>query len=372
MVRELREQDVQCSIAQAASVIGDWWSLLIVREVTRGHRRFDDLLRELGISRKVLTERLKHLVEHGVLRRDAYQSRPVRHEYLLTETGWALAPTLVSMQDWADRWLLGDGSATGMPRAEGTEVARVHALLGTTLPSPLLLPATLTSATTGPPPPATPDTPSPTTCTAGPPTPQSTTPPATLDTTQPATLDTAPRPTLDTAPPAALGATPSATLGATQPATLDTAPPLHLDVVADARATILFTYPSTGPATSLPPDWDQVPGASGCTLENRLFRGRHPDLTAAGITVHGISTQRPDQQAAFAAAESIPFPLLSDVDLRLTAALRLPTFRAGQDLKLKRLILVIDRARTIRHVVFPVLDIPAAITEATEAAHTLR
>ncbi|WP_222871870.1 peroxiredoxin [Nonomuraea sp. PA05] len=137
-------------------------------------------------------------------------------------------------------------------------------------------------------------------------------------------------------------------------------------------ATILFTYPSTGTATSLPPDWDQVPGASGCTLENRLFRDRHPDLTAAGITVHGVSTQRPDQQAAFATAESIPFPLLSDVDLRLTAALRLPTFRAGQDLKLKRLILVIDRTRIIRHVVFPVLDIPAAIIEATQAAHTLR
>ncbi|MFC7105154.1 redoxin domain-containing protein [Nonomuraea rubra] len=134
----------------------------------------------------------------------------------------------------------------------------------------------------------------------------------------------------------------------------------------------MFTYPSTGLATSLPPDWDQVPGAVGCTLENRLFRDRHPDLTAAGIAVHGVSTQRPDEQAAFAAAESIPFPLLSDMDLHLAAALRLPTFRAGQDLKLKRLILVIDRSRTIRHVIFPVLDIPVAITEATNAAHTLR
>ncbi|MGW3350680.1 winged helix-turn-helix transcriptional regulator [Nonomuraea rubra] len=293
MVRELREQDVQCSIAQAASVIGDWWSLLIVREVTRGHRRFDDLLRELGISRKVLTERLKHLVDHGVLAREPYQTGPVRHEYVLTETGWALAPTLISMQDWADRWLLGDGSSTGAPRAGGTEVARVHALLGTKVPAPLVLPA-----------------------------------------------------------------------GAPHPA--------QLDAVADAAVTILFTYPSTGLATSLPPDWDQVPGAVGCTLENRLFRDRHPELTAAGIAVHGVSTQRPDEQAAFAAAESIPFPLLSDMDLHLAAALRLPTFRAGQDLKLKRLVLVIDRSRTIRHVIFPVLDIPTAITEATNAAHTFR
>ncbi|UBU15093.1 winged helix-turn-helix transcriptional regulator [Nonomuraea gerenzanensis] len=313
MVRELREQDAQCSIAQAASVIGDWWSLLIVREVTRGHRRFDDMLRELGISRKILTERLKHLVTHGVLTREPYQERPVRHEYVLTETGWALAPTLVSMQDWADRWLLGDGSATGAPRAGSTETARVRALLITKIPAPLPLPATT--------PPLEPARGTPT----------------------PTTRDTAAR------------------------------PPTPLDVVPDTgTATILFTYPSTGPATSLPPDWNQVPGAAGCTLENRLFRDHHPELTAAGITLHGVSTQRPDQQAAFATAEEIPFPLLSDMDLRLTAALRLPTFRAGQDLKLKRLILVIDRSRLIRHVIFPVLDIPSAIAEATEAARTLR
>ncbi|MEV0997785.1 winged helix-turn-helix transcriptional regulator [Nonomuraea sp. NPDC050202] len=316
MVRELREQDIQCSIAQAASVIGDWWSLLIVREVTRGHRRFDDLLRELGISRKVLTERLKHLVDHGVLTREPYQARPMRHEYVLTETGWALAPTLISMQDWADRWLLGDGSVTGAPRAGGTEISRVHALLGTKVPAPLVLP-------TSSPNPA------------------------------PLALPT----------------------GSPRPAQLDVVAgsprPAQLDVVADANATILFAYPSTGPATSLPPDWDQVPGTVGCTLENRLFRDRHPELAGAGVAVHGVSTQRPDQQAAFAAAESIPFPLLSDMDLRLAAALRLPTFRAGQDLKLKRLILVIDRYRIIRHVIFPVLDIPAAITEATDAARTL-
>ncbi|MGR6923356.1 winged helix-turn-helix transcriptional regulator [[Actinomadura] parvosata] len=345
MVRELREQDTQCSIAQAASVIGDWWSLLIIREVTRGHRRFDDLLRELGISRKVLTERLKHLVEHGVLARRPYQAGPVRHEYVLTETGWALAPTLVSMQDWADRWLLGDGSVTGAPREGGTEQARVRALLGTPVPTTLLLPATLT-------PPASTSTITPSTSAPIP------------STSAPALIP--PAPALDL--PASTTAPPT-----TSPATSGEAThPPQLDVVADtATATILFTYPSTGVATSLPPDWDQVPGAVGCTLENRLFRDRFPALAAAGVTVHGVSTQRPDEQAAFAAAESIPFPLLSDMDLRLTAALRLPTFRAGQDLKLKRLILVIDRSRTIRHVIFPVLDIPSAITEATNAALTL-
>ncbi|WP_222871277.1 winged helix-turn-helix transcriptional regulator, partial [Nonomuraea sp. PA05] len=216
MVRQLREQDVQCSIAQAASVIGDWWSLLIVREVTRGHRRFDDLLRELGISRKVLTERLKHLVEHGVLRRRAYQERPVRHEYVLTETGWALAPTLVSMQDWADRWLLGDGSATGAPRVGGTEVARVHALLATTVPSPLLLPATLPSAATGTPPLATT---SPATCNTGSPTIQHTTLPAAAGTTSPTTLSTTSSTTPSATPPITPSATPPITPSATPPIT---------------------------------------------------------------------------------------------------------------------------------------------------------
>ncbi|MEV0379131.1 winged helix-turn-helix transcriptional regulator [Nonomuraea sp. NPDC050643] len=303
MVRELRERDVQCSIAQAASVIGDWWSLLIVREVTRGHRRFDDLLRELGISRKILTERLKHLVEHGVLTREQYQVGPVRHEYVLTATGWALAPTLISMQDWADRWLLGDGALSGVPNPQGTETGRVHALLSTRVPEPLLLDAA------------------------------------------------------DLTPTSSFSGVSSSRR--------------QLDVVADADATVLFAYPSTGLAASLPPDWKQVPGAAGCTLENRLFRDRLPEFAAAGAVVHGVSTQRPDEQAAFAEAEAITFPLLSDVDLRLAVALRLPTFRAGQVMRLKRLILVIDRSRTIRHVVFPVLDIPSAIAETLEAVQTL-
>ncbi|HUR05652.1 MAG TPA: winged helix-turn-helix transcriptional regulator [Nonomuraea sp.] len=317
MARELRSQDTGCSIAQAAAVMGDWWSLLIVREVTRGHRRFDDLLGELGISRKVLTERLKHLVEHGVLVREPYQSGPVRYEYVLTDAGWALAPMLITMQDWADRWLLGDGTLTGVAAPRSTEATRVHALVGTRIPDPLLLPGTISH------------------------------PPATTD-------QTAGR------PPIAVG----------RPASVGERTPL-LDVVADARATVLFGYPSTGMPAPLPPGWSQVPGAVGCTLENRIFRDRYAEFAARDIAIHGVSTQRPDEQAAFATAEDIPFPLLSDMDLRLTAALRLSTFRAGQALRLKRLILVVDRLRVIRHVIFPVLDIPAAITEALTATEAI-
>jgi peroxiredoxin len=140
-------------------------------------------------------------------------------------------------------------------------------------------------------------------------------------------------------------------------------------VVADRTGTVLFTYAGTG--ASLPPDWHKIPGATGCTLENRLFRDAWPAFTAADVAVYGVSTQRPDEQAAFAMAENVPFPLLSDVDLELAAALRLPTFRAGQQIRLKRLIMVIGRDRHIRHIRYPVTDIAPAVTEALDATREL-
>jgi len=87
--------------------------------------------------------------------------------------------------------------------------------------------------------------------------------------------------------------------------------------------------------------------------------------------VRGISTQRPDEQRAFAAAEQIPFPLLSDMDLRLAAALRLPTFHAGQGLRLKRATFIIDRERIVRQVLFPVTDIPGAVATTLAAGRAL-
>jgi DNA-binding HxlR family transcriptional regulator len=79
--------DMRCSIARTLDVIGEPWSLLILRDVYVGIARFDQLQADLGISRKVLTERLKWLVEHGVLARHEYSSRPPRHEYRLTSKG---------------------------------------------------------------------------------------------------------------------------------------------------------------------------------------------------------------------------------------------------------------------------------------------
>ena len=87
-------------------MIGEPWSPLVLRDVYVGIRRFDELQAELGISRKVLTERLNHLVEHGVLERRPYDSRP-RYEYHLTQMGTELVDVLMVMVGWGDRWLAG-------------------------------------------------------------------------------------------------------------------------------------------------------------------------------------------------------------------------------------------------------------------------
>lgn len=128
-----------------------------------------------------------------------------------------------------------------------------------------------------------------------------------------------------------------------------------------AAVTVLFTYPATGAPSPLPDGWDRLPGAVGCTLENRLFRDRFAEFTAAGRTVRGVSTQRPDEQRTFAAIEQIPFPLLSDVDLQLAAAARLPTFRAGGTVRLKRAVLLMAPDRQVFAVRYPVDDIRDAV-----------
>jgi DNA-binding HxlR family transcriptional regulator len=102
-------QDVDCSVAQCLEVVGEWWTMLIVRDVFLGVRRFDAMQRRLGISRNVLTQRLEKLVEVGVLRREVYQERPVRHEYRLTEKGSDLWPVLTAMRQWGDRHAAPDG-----------------------------------------------------------------------------------------------------------------------------------------------------------------------------------------------------------------------------------------------------------------------
>jgi DNA-binding HxlR family transcriptional regulator len=91
-----------CSIAAALSVVGERWSLLIVRDVMLGLRRFDEIQADLGIARNVLQARLERLTEQGVLGRQRYHERPARYEYLLTDKGLDLWPTMVALMEWGD------------------------------------------------------------------------------------------------------------------------------------------------------------------------------------------------------------------------------------------------------------------------------
>ena len=91
-----------CPVARGLSVIGDRWTMLVLRDCFLGVRRFEQMQERLGITRHVLADRLRKLEEDGVLRREAYQERPLRHEYRLTEKGKALYPVLVTLMAWAE------------------------------------------------------------------------------------------------------------------------------------------------------------------------------------------------------------------------------------------------------------------------------
>ncbi len=94
--------DQNCSVARSVAVIGDRWTMMLLRDAFLGIRRFDDFERRLGISRSIIADRLKHLVDEGVLRREAYQENPVRHEYRLTDKGMGLHPVVMGIVHWGD------------------------------------------------------------------------------------------------------------------------------------------------------------------------------------------------------------------------------------------------------------------------------
>ncbi|MEU9831787.1 helix-turn-helix domain-containing protein [Streptosporangium sp. NPDC048047] len=97
--------EMHCSIAQSLERVGEWWTLLIVRDIHLGLHRFDDIAENLGISRNLLTRRLETLVAGGIVERRAYQKRPPRHEYHLTEAGLELVPVLMALMAWGDKWV---------------------------------------------------------------------------------------------------------------------------------------------------------------------------------------------------------------------------------------------------------------------------
>jgi DNA-binding HxlR family transcriptional regulator len=104
-----RTYDTQvCSIARTLEVVGERWTLLVLRDVLRGTRRFDQLVDSLGAARNVLSDRLERLVEHGLLERRRYQEHPPRFEYHPTAQGAELLVVLLGLMHWGDRHRAGD------------------------------------------------------------------------------------------------------------------------------------------------------------------------------------------------------------------------------------------------------------------------
>jgi peroxiredoxin len=118
--------------------------------------------------------------------------------------------------------------------------------------------------------------------------------------------------------------------------------------------TVVYVYPRTGrPGQALPPGWDEIPGARGCTPQSCAFRDHYQELRALGARVFGLSTQDTDYQAEAVSRLHLPFPLLSDADLAFAHALVLPTFDVAGMTLLKRLTLIVNNGR-IEHVFYPV------------------
>jgi DNA-binding HxlR family transcriptional regulator len=100
--------EMHCSIAQTLEIVGEWWTLLILRDLFYDISQFDALQESLGIARNILTVRLQTLVEHGLVERRRYQERPERFEYILTAKGRDLQDVLLAFMRWGDRWLAGE------------------------------------------------------------------------------------------------------------------------------------------------------------------------------------------------------------------------------------------------------------------------
>jgi len=113
--------ETNCSIARTLSVIGERWTMLILRDAFLGRRRFDDFQRNTGIARNILSTRLRALVHDGILERDAAADDRARIEYRLTKKGLDLYPVLVAMLRWGDAWLAGE---------KGPPVTLVHRRCG--------------------------------------------------------------------------------------------------------------------------------------------------------------------------------------------------------------------------------------------------
>lgn len=137
----------------------------------------------------------------------------------------------------------------------------------------------------------------------------------------------------------------------------------EVDLAACTGRTVVYCYPRTGRPNEPPPDgWDAIPGARGCTPQSCAFRDHHQELRELGAEVFGLSTQDTEYQREAVERLHLPFPLLSDAELRFAHALRLPTFEVAGMTLLKRVTLIL-RDGAIEHVFYPVFPPDANAAE---------
>lgn len=114
---------MHCSVARSLDVVGEWWTLLIVRNMLMGQRRFEEIQADLGIARNILSDRLSTLVEHGIVDRVRYMEHPDRYEYVLTQKGRELFPVIAAIMAWGDAWESPDGPPLVFQHSCGHTVA---------------------------------------------------------------------------------------------------------------------------------------------------------------------------------------------------------------------------------------------------------
>src|SRR5687768_10287803 len=108
-MRRASFRDMNCSVAQSLEVLGEWWTLLIVRDAFLGVSRFEEFQQRLGIARNILATRLDTLVAAGIMERRVYEEARGRADYVLTAKGRALWPVMTALRQWGDEWVIGKG-----------------------------------------------------------------------------------------------------------------------------------------------------------------------------------------------------------------------------------------------------------------------
>lgn len=126
-MRRKQLDQMQCSIAKALDVVGDPWTMLILRDALLGVTRFEELFGRLGVPRATLAARLDHLCATGVLERRRYQDRPPRDEYVPTDKGRALRPVVLTLMQWGDEWIRDDDPPIHL--VDATTGARIDPVL---------------------------------------------------------------------------------------------------------------------------------------------------------------------------------------------------------------------------------------------------